>query len=141
MPNYIRLSAVLALSVILPSGTVLAQAYRSSQDLLVTNKTVVGENIRYPVSGTPRVTVSVITIEPGSDTAIHRHPAPLVVYILEGEVVVDYGSQGKKTFKKGDTFVEAMDVAHRGVNQSGKPVKILSVYIGAEGTPNVSIDK
>ena len=116
------------------------QAY-PTQDLLSTGTTVVGEQIRYPTSGPAKVTVSIVTIAPGADTVLHRHPAPLVAYILEGDLTVDYGHQGKKIFHQGDALVEAMDVPHRGMNLGTSLVRILAVYLGAEGTPNVALEK
>ncbi len=116
-----------------------AQAY-PTVDLLSTSTTVVGEPLRYPTSGPAKVTVSIVTILPGADTVLHRHPAPLVAYILEGDMVVDYGDKGKRTFRKGDALVEAMDVAHRGMNTGTTPVKILAIYLGAEGTANVALE-
>lgn len=41
---------------------------------------------------------------------------------------------------KGDALVEAMDVAHRGMNTGTSPVKILAIYLGAEGTANVALE-
>jgi quercetin dioxygenase-like cupin family protein len=117
-----------------------AQSYYPVQQLLATGKTVVGEDIRYP-SGRPRITVAIVTVQPGAPAAFHRHPVPLVAYILEGELTVDYGALGIKSFKQGDALVEAMDVPHRGINRSSNIVRLLAVYVGAEGTPDVAIDK
>jgi quercetin dioxygenase-like cupin family protein len=129
---------VVTLSVLPAIGW--AQAY-PSKDLLSTGTTVVGEDIRYPTTGPARVTASIVTIRPGADTVFHRHPAPLVAYILEGELTVDYGAKGKLVFRKGDAFVEAMDVPHRGMNLGTTIVSILAVYLGAEGTLNVVLEK
>ena len=63
---------------------------------------------------------------------------PLVAYILEGELTVDYGSEGVKTFRQGDALVEAMHVPHRGMNLGSGIVKLLAVYVGAEGSANVA---
>ena len=63
---------------------------------------------------------------------------PLFGYILSGELVVDYGSHGKRTYKQGASFMEAMDVAHFGENKTDKPVRILAVYLGADGVKNVA---
>lgn len=115
-------------------------SYYPVKELLVTGKTVVGEDIRYP-GGAPRVTVAVVSVEPGANAAFHRHPAPLVAYVLEGELMVDYGDRGVRTYRRGDALVEAMDVPHRGMNPGSAPVKLLAVYIGAEGTPNVAVEK
>lgn len=115
--------------------------YYPLQELLVTGKTVVGENIQYPTTGAPRITVAVVTVAPGAPAAYHRHPVPLVAYILEGELTVDYGEKGMKTFRKGDALVEAMDVPHRGMNLGSGVVKLLAVYVGAEGLANVAVEK
>lgn len=115
----------------------LAQSYYPVQTLLTTSQTVVGEDIHYPCGGKPQVMVAVVTVAPGSQAAFHRHPAPLVAYILEGELTVDYGEKGSKTFRAGDALVEAMQVAHRGSNPGPAVVKLLAVYVGAEGTENV----
>ena len=109
--------------------------------LLSTGKTVVGETIRYPASGPAQVTALIVTLPPGAKTLVHRHGVPLFAYILDGEVTVDYGDHGKHTLRKGDAIMEAMGVAHRGVNTGTQPVRILAVYIGATGAQNVIADK
>lgn len=110
-------------------------------ELLATGTTVLGEEIRYPTSRPARITASIVPIAPGADSLVHRHPAPLVAYILDGEVTVDYGPAGRKVFHKGEAMVEAMDVPHRGMNFGSEPVRILAIYLGAEGTANVKLEK
>jgi quercetin dioxygenase-like cupin family protein len=134
------IQALLAAVLAMWSLAVPAQSYYPVKELLSTSKTVVGEDIRYPSTGSPRITVSIVTVAPGSDAAFHRHPAPLVAYILEGELSVDYGAKGTRTYRQGDALVEAMDVSHRGYNPGKSLVKLLAVYIGAEGTANVALD-
>lgn len=116
-------------------------AYYPVQELLVTGKTVVGEDIKYPTTGAPKITVAVVTVDPNSPAGFHRHPVPLVAYILEGELTVDYGEKGIKTFRQGDAVVEAMNLPHRGMNLGGGVVKLLAVYIGAEGSANATMEK
>lgn len=127
----------------LTPSSVLArdQGYYPVQELIVTGKTVVGEDIRYPTTGSPKITVAIVTVAPGAPAAFHRHPVPLVAYILEGELTVDYGAKGVKVFRAGDALVEAMDVPHRGTNETNSIVKLLAVYIGAEGSANVALEK
>ena len=60
---------------------------------------------------------------------------PLFAYVLEGEITVDYSDRGKRTFRKGDALMEAMDTAHFGADAGPQPVRILTVYMGAEGAP------
>ena len=79
------------------------------------------------------VTAAIVLIAPGKDTGWHTHEVPLFVTVLEGEVSVDYGEKGVKVFKAGDSFLEAMNWPHNATNKSDKPVRIMAVYLGAEG--------
>ena len=99
--------------------------------------TVTGEEIAYPSGGKAHINAMIVTLAPGEKTMLHQHGVPVFIHILEGEVTVDYGEQGKKTFRQGESFLEAMKVAHAGMNSGTVPVKILAVYMGGEGTRDV----
>ena len=101
------------------------------------NKTVADEEITYPVNGKAHVTALIVTLAPGEKTMLHQHGVPVFIHILEGEVTVDYEGIGKKTFKQGESFLEAMRVTHAGMNSGAGPLKILAVYMGAEGDKDV----
>ena len=133
--------AICAAFALASPGLGFAQQAYPTIELLSTENTVLGEEIRYPTSGPARITASIVTIAPGADSLMHRHPAPMVAYILAGEVTVDYGAAGRKVFRKGEAMVEAMDVPHRGMNFGSEPVRILAIHLGAEGTANVKIEK
>jgi quercetin dioxygenase-like cupin family protein len=105
--------------------------------LLSTGSSIVGEMLRYPTSGTAHVTASIVMLAPGGRTIVHKHGVPLFAYILDGELTVDYGTQGKRTYRAGEAFMEAMDVAHFGVNSGTQPMRLLAVYIGAQGAEDV----
>ena len=62
---------------------------------------------------------------------------PLFAYILDGELSVDYGAKGMRTYKKGDSFMEAMGDVHYGFNPGTEPVRLLAVYMGAKGAVDV----
>lgn len=132
---------ILLLAFLTTGAQARDQSYYPVQELLVTSKTIVGEDILYPSAGAPKITVALVTVAPGAPAAFHRHPVPLVAYILEGELTVDYGTRGVKTFRQGDALVEAMNVPHRGMNLGSGVVKLLAVYIGAEGAANVVLEK
>jgi quercetin dioxygenase-like cupin family protein len=101
--------------------------------VLSTNRTVTGEPIQYP-SGVPALVTAVeIILQPGQQTGWHTHPVPLFGYILEGELTVDYGARGERTYRQGDGFAEATNQAHNGHNIGQKLVRILAVFIGIEG--------
>jgi quercetin dioxygenase-like cupin family protein len=101
------------------------------------NTTVMGEEIAYPAAGKAHVNAMIVTLAPGEKTMLHQHGVPVFIHILEGEVTVDYGDKGKKTFKQGESFLEAMEVTHAGMNSGTVPVKILAVYMGSEGAKDV----
>ncbi len=104
--------------------------------LLSTGKTIVGETIHYP-KGAAHVTAAIVTLAPGGRTIVHKHGVPLFAYILSGELTVDYGDHGTRTYKQGQSFMEAMDVAHFGINKGAAPVRIMAVYMGAAGAEDV----
>lgn len=104
--------------------------------LLKGNRTIMGEAFSYP-AGQANVTAALLTLAPGAKTLTHSHGVPLFIYVLEGEMEVDYGARGKKVYKQGDSFMEAMAVEHYGMNASKAPVKILAVYMGGSGAKDM----
>lgn len=98
------------------------------------SKTVMDEDIAYPTTGKAHVNALIVVLAPGEKTVIHKHGVPTFIHILEGEVTVDYEGHGKRTYRRGESFLEAMDVPHSGMNTGTVPVKILAVYMGAEGS-------
>mgnify|MGYP000948429348 FL=1 len=130
-PTIAILAALLAAA---PAG---AADYKHSETLLETDRTVVGETLAYPGGAPAEVTAQVVVIQPGEATVWHKHPVPLYAYMLEGELTVDYGPHGPRTYRAGDNFMEAMDVWHQGRNTGATPVRILAVSMGAPGLPLV----
>lgn len=105
-----------------------------TRTILSTTTTVTGAPIAYP-AGKPKLTSVVITLQPGQETGWHKHPVPLFGYVLEGELTVDYGAKGKRVYRKGDALAEAINEAHNGRNTGKRPMRILCLFIGAEGEP------
>ena len=101
--------------------------------LLSTGTTIAGETLHYPTNGPAHVTAEIVTLPPGIRTALHKHGVPMFAYILDGEITVDYGDRGKRTYHQGNSIMEAMDVAHFGADAGRQPVRILVVFMGAEG--------
>ncbi len=108
--------------------------------LLSTTTTTIGQSFEYP-DGQAKITAAIVTMQPGQKTGWHKHDAPLFAYILEGEITVDYGPDGPKTYKTGDSFVQAFESEHNGQNTGDGITRILAVFAGAEGTPNTVSEK
>jgi quercetin dioxygenase-like cupin family protein len=104
--------------------------------LLSTSTTVVGEKIEYP-KGDAHVTSAIVTLAPGARTILHTHGVPMFAYILDGEITVDYGTHGKRTYRKGASLMEAMRVAHFGENTGSEPVRLIAVYMGSSTAKDV----
>ncbi len=105
------------------------------------SKNIVGETLVYPQTGPAKVQSLIVTMKPGEETGPHRHGVPTYGYILEGQVTVDYGTHGKRTYRKGEAFMEAETVTHNGINDGDVPVRILVVFMGADGSQNVIHEK
>ncbi|MGE4221412.1 MAG: cupin domain-containing protein [Alphaproteobacteria bacterium] len=131
---------LLAAAIMLAALPAMAQTAQTPQNypaktVLSTGQTILGEPIQYP-AGMAKVTAAEVTIAPGGETLLHQHGVPMMVYILDGEVSVDYGDKGVRVFKTGDAFVEAMST-HKGMNKTAKPVRILAIYMGSDSGTNV----
>ena len=117
------------------------QAYQNLLTPLLQSSTdVLGEPLAYP-DGTPNVTAAIVTIPPGGETGWHEHEVPLFAYLLEGELTVDYGEKGTKTYHAGEAVLEAMNWPHNGTNTGTVPMKLIAVYMGSASAANtVSLD-
>ena len=105
--------------------------------LLSTGTSIIGETIRYPKTGRAHVTAAIVTLAPGGRTIVHKHGVPLFAYILDGELTVDYGKHGKRTYRQGQSLMEAMNVAHFGENTGTEPMRLIVVYMGAARAKDV----
>lgn len=72
-----------------------------------------------------------VTMPPGSSDGIHRHDAHVMVYMLEGSVVMQVRGGPAQTLKVGQGYYEAPEDVHLvGRNASRtKPAKFLVVFV------------
>ncbi|CAB4616869.1 unannotated protein [freshwater metagenome] len=99
-------------------------------------QTVLDQLLQYPIGSQAQVSSAVLTIAPGVSTGLHKHDAPMYVYVLEGTITVTYEGGIVKEFTAGSAIIEAVGTAHNGENKTDTPVKLLIVNIGAEGVAN-----
>jgi len=130
------LFAALLLATPAVAEDVTPQAYKNLLTPLLQSSTdVLGDPLVYP-EGAPNITAAIVTIPPGGQTGLHHHEVPLFAYILEGELTVDYGDKGKKTYRTGDSVLEAQNWPHNGTNTGSVPMKLLAVYMGGGDKKN-----
>jgi quercetin dioxygenase-like cupin family protein len=60
-----------------------------------------------------KATVVEVTLGPGQAGEPHRHPGPVIGYVLEGEYELGLDDQPTKAFKAGETFYEPTGCLHR----------------------------
>ncbi len=123
-------SIIVGLAALLSIGTYLAIATDeiTSQNILETDTTVIGQDIKYP-SGPALIISKIVEIPIGAETGEHVHEYPMFAYMMEGEITVDYGENRTKTYLKGDSFMEAIDHVHDGKNTGSIPAEILIVLM------------
>ncbi len=136
MTSHRILSRLAVAASIAIAGAVHAEtAYPPVDVLLQSETTIIGQPIVYP-DGPAQITAAIVTMESGQATGWHRHEAPLTAHMLEGELTVDYGPDGTRVYREGDTLVEALDSSHNGKNTGEGIARIFVVFSGAVGTPN-----
>lgn len=109
------------------------EVLQAAGPLLSAGETVVGERIVYPTATPAKVTAAVVSLAPGQETGWHTHGVPVLGYVIEGELEVDYGEAGVRLYRAGDAVLEAIGVPHNGRNVGTGPMRILAVFMGAEG--------
>jgi quercetin dioxygenase-like cupin family protein len=127
----------------LVSTTNLLQAepgqYPSLEKVFSSSETIIGQGFYYP-NGTATITSTIIEMQPGQSTGWHRHEAPLFAMVLQGEITVDYGVNGKRIYRQNDRFIEAFQSSHNGTNTSTEIVRILAVFAGSDSAKNTVMD-
>ena len=121
------------------STTTAAATNGKPQSSVVLDKqaqTVLDQLLQYPTGSQAQVSSAVLTFAPGVSTGLHKHEAPLYVYVLEGTITVTYEGGIVKNYSEGSAILEAVGTAHNGENKTDKPVRLLVVNMGAEGVAN-----
>lgn len=86
----------------------------------------------YP-RGTPEVAVLKITIAPGQQLPMHKHPVINAGVILSGELTVFTEDNKTLHLKPGEALIELVDKWHYGKNEGKVPVEIVVFYASAVG--------
>ena len=120
--------------------TVLVRA--EPQDVTVTavmkgSTTISGQKIEYPKTEKAEMASILVEIQPGKENGRHMHAVPTYVHVLEGTMTVEFEDGSRQTFKAGTGFLEVMNTVHSAKNLGGVPLKLLVVFAGEEGKPNL----
>ena len=129
---------ILAVAVLgLIASPAAAQGKASYTPILQSGITAGGASIAYPKTDSAEVTAMVIDIGPGGETGRHMHPYPTFVYVLEGAINVEMDGGVVHSYKAGDSFLEVVKTWHNGKNKGTTRAKVLVVFAGVHGKPNL----
>jgi quercetin dioxygenase-like cupin family protein len=120
-------------SAIAAPGKVAYEGIQATPINVVGNgKTIIGQPYALPATNQDLKPFNV-TIGAGKSTDIHKHPVPALVYVVSGELEINYGSKGKRVVKTGESYVEAINWCHQGSSYGSKPVNVLVFYFNTAG--------
>jgi quercetin dioxygenase-like cupin family protein len=87
------------------------------------------------------VTLVEVNYRPGESSAPHRHPCPVIGYILEGRVRTQVQGEREATYKSGESFYEGPGAVHLlSANASEtEPARMLA-YLVCDTRAPLSVD-
>ena len=112
------------------------------QDVTVTavmkgSTTIGGKQIEYPKTDKAEMASILVEIQPGKENGRHMHSVPTYVHVLEGTMTVEFEDGSRQTFKAGSGFLEVVNTLHSAKNLGEVPLRLLVVFAGEEGRPNL----
>ena len=84
-----------------------------------------------------RATVLEVTYEPGGASTPHRHPCPVVGYVVQGNLRTQAEGGRAAVYRAGETFFEAPNVVHlvSANARDDKPARFLAIFTCDRETP------
>jgi quercetin dioxygenase-like cupin family protein len=87
-----------------------------------------------------KATIVEVTLEPGQESAPHRHPGPVFGYVLEGEYEHAINDEPAHVLKTGETFYEPGGCLHRVAKNPGKvKTRVLATIIHPRDAKQISV--
>lgn len=107
---------VIAVAISLFGVTALAQVGFRATPVLQATRTVIGQEIQFPLFRN-QITALSVEIAPGGETGRHQHPVPTLSYVLEGTVTVEIEGHPQAVVAAGQAFLEPVNTWHNGRNR------------------------
>lgn len=130
-----------AMAIRIAAGVVgsicMAAALNAGQEKRAQAKTVFAGKLPALDGQHLTATVLEVTQPPGGSSTAHRHPCPVIGYVLEGAVRMQVKGQEEKVYRPGDTFSETPGDTHvvsANVSQD-QPARFLAFFVCDRETP------
>ena len=115
----IRKALLLTVGIALGAGGLMAARHDEKQHGSV--RPLAPRDIAEKIDGKEaRATAVEVTLAPGDSSESHRHPGPVLGYVIEGEYEWAIDDQPAKVLKAGETFYEPAGCLHRVSKNPGK---------------------
>ena len=99
------------------------------------NTTSAGEPLHYLSTPDPVVSSDILTVPPGKVSRWMVHPVPAYLYVLQGDLTLEFVDGKRQTFHTGQSLLQSQTKWHRGRNEGQVPLRFLAVFMGSKGTP------
>ena len=128
MMRKLATTAILAMAA---SSLICTQPVFSAAAPTVVRKVLMQQDVP---NGAQLAVVSV-EIPVGGREGRHTHTGPLIVYVQEGALTLDYEGKPTVTYKVGETFFVEAGQIHEGINNGTVPIKALASFVTPKGAP------
>ena len=129
-------AVAMAVAISFIGVTALAQVGFRATPVFQGTRTAIGQEIQFPLFRN-QIAALLVEIAPGGETGRHQHPVPTFVYVLEGTVTIAHEGHPQVVYTSGQAFLESVNTWHNGRNLGTTPLKLLVVFSGEEGKPNL----
>ena len=139
----VLLSAALQLSTFLLSPAVAGTAPQEQGGAETITRlpdlttTTAGEPLLYLSTPSPVISSDILTVPPGGVSRWMTHPVPAYIYVLQGDLTIQFADGTEKTVHQGDVALQPRAAWHRGRNEGKTPLRFLAVFMGAKGVPGI----
>jgi len=124
-----RKLAITAMLAVAASSLIGTQPVFSAAAPTVVRKVLMQQDVP---NGAQLAVVSV-EIPVGGREGRHTHSGPLIVYVQEGALTLDYEGKPTVTYKVGETFFVESGKIHEGINNGTVPIKALASFVTPKG--------
>ncbi len=141
----VRVSISLALAALLTSSAVAQSAISQKTEATGGSETITslpdlttttaGEPLHYLSTPDPVVSSDILTVPPGKVSRWMVHPVPAYLYVLQGDLTLEFIDGKRQTFHTGEALLQSQTKWHRGRNDGQTPLRFLAVFLGSKGTP------
>jgi mannose-6-phosphate isomerase-like protein (cupin superfamily) len=140
-----RVSISLVFAVLLTSSAVAQNATSPKTEAMGGSETITtlpdlttttaGEPLHYLSTPDPVVSSDILTVPPGKVSRWMVHPVPAYLYVLQGDLTLEFVDGKRQTFHAGQSLLQSQTQWHRGRNEGQVPLRFLAVFMGSKGTP------